>query len=173
MTPQLAGIAAGEAWALSAHKPDVARLRSWCAWLFETDVWEYKCVYACILINKLVTDNTGKSGDNELLLAAEQAGYEALDFWRKFPGWPDDEGDQWSFIEGFVRGVACEEAQQTAPSMSNGDLTKLRAEHTAAIDAVYLARAKLERAQIDLAHYVKVADAIAERLKEATEAANR
>jgi hypothetical protein len=43
----------------------------------------------------------------------------------------------------------------------------------AARDAVQLARAKLELAELELAHYEKLADATAERLRKAVKVANR
>jgi hypothetical protein len=111
-----AGIAAGKVWATTdaiaadeRHALTIARLRSWCSGLIESEDWDYRFVYASLLTSKLVIDNTGKSGDDELFLAAEEASYEALDFWRSFPSWPDDQNERWSFVEGFVRGAATDE----------------------------------------------------------------
>jgi hypothetical protein len=121
-TPAMAaGIAAGKAWASPsdgdwqsaigiAHMRDVALLRSWCSQLIEDEIWDYSSVYACILTNKLVIDNTPEPGD-QLFLAHEEASYAALEFWREVPGWPDDHNEWWSFVEGFVRGVAGDETK--------------------------------------------------------------
>jgi hypothetical protein len=105
-----AGLAAGRDWALGGElggdKLQIARLRSWSSMLIETDAWEYSSVYASLLTNKLVVDNTGKAGDNELFLAAEEAQWEARSFWQQFDGWNEhDENAQWNFVEGFVRGA--------------------------------------------------------------------
>jgi hypothetical protein len=107
MSAKSDGAAAGRAWAASAdNKLQAARLRSWFQHHVELDIWEPAHVYASLLTNKLVVDNTGKSGDDELFLAAEESGYLADDFWEHLPGWPGgDPSEHWEFIEGFVRGA--------------------------------------------------------------------
>jgi hypothetical protein len=57
--------------------------------------------------------------------------------------------------------------------MASTNLVKLRAQHSEALNTLQLARAKLERAQVELAHYEKLADAADEQLKNAIKAANR
>jgi len=109
------GIAAGRDWARSADKLKVARLRGWFQWLCETDAWAPSTIYACFLTNKLVTDNTDKSGDDDLFLAAEDTNHEARDFFEHLPGWPGYES--WEFIEGFVHGAVADDRKE----MPHGD----------------------------------------------------
>jgi hypothetical protein len=58
-------------------------------------------------------------------------------------------------------------------SKDDPNLDALRAEHLKARDALQLARANLEKAQVELAYYQKLADAAEARLAEAIRTANR
>jgi hypothetical protein len=68
-----------------------------------------------MLTNKLATENTGGEGDDLLIIARERALAEALLFWQSQAGWPHDWGEQESFVEGFVRGVAGAESVSAPP----------------------------------------------------------
>lgn len=91
-------------WLKFVDKAQIDRLRSWFRTHAETDDWEYRSVYASLLTNKLVVDNTS-DGEDELFLARKCAQSEALDFWRDVGGdsWPDNPDAQWAFVEDFVR----------------------------------------------------------------------
>jgi hypothetical protein len=60
MSERSDGEAAGRSWARIADKLEVVRLRSWFPTLCELDAWDPTMVYSCLLMDKFVTDNTGK-----------------------------------------------------------------------------------------------------------------
>lgn len=104
-----AGIAAGRLWvAASSDRLVLERLQGWFKTHAELDVWDPVSVYASFLVNKIVVDNIGKDGDNELHVAIEEAMNESREFWRSHNGWPKGEDERWDYVEGFVRGAVGE-----------------------------------------------------------------
>ena len=108
------GIRAGRIWS-AAHD---AQARNLCSWLEDHEAlgaWDYRSVYASTLTNRAATEDTGGVGDDLLIIARDRSIAEALLFWQSQAGWPQDWGEQETFVEGFVRGAAGAESVSVPP----------------------------------------------------------